>query len=81
VVTFAAETSDVLENAKRKLLGKGCDLVVANDVSRADIGFDVGYNEVVILGPAPDRAVPVSRAAKREIARAILDRVVEVRRA
>lgn len=81
VVTFAAETDDVIENAKRKLRGKGCDLVVANDVSREDIGFDVDYNEVVILGPSPEHAVHVPRSPKRDVARAILDRIVEVRRA
>jgi phosphopantothenoylcysteine decarboxylase/phosphopantothenate--cysteine ligase len=46
VVGFAAETHDVLEYAREKLQQKGCDLIVANDVSRSDVGFDVDRNEV-----------------------------------
>ena len=80
VVGFAAETDHVLENARGKLARKGCDLIVANDVSRSDIGFDVDRNEVVILGPEPEdlREVPVG--PKAEIAARILERVLEVRR-
>ena len=80
VVGFAAETNDLLENARAKLSRKGCDLIVANDVSRADIGFDVDRNEVLIVGPRPEdvRAIPL--AEKAEIAARILDRVLEVRR-
>jgi phosphopantothenoylcysteine decarboxylase/phosphopantothenate--cysteine ligase len=80
VVGFAAETNDLLENARAKLVRKGCDLIVANDVSRSDIGFDADRNEVLIVGPRVEdvRAVPVAR--KSEIAVSILDRVLEVRR-
>ena len=70
VVGFAAETDHVLENARGKLARKGCDLIVANDVSRSDIGFDVDRNEVVIVGPGPDElreipAGPKSRGRAR----------------
>lgn len=80
VVGFAAETNDLLENARAKLVRKGCDLIVANDVSRSDIGFDADRNEVLIVGPRVEdvRAVPVAR--KSEIAVSILERVLEVRR-
>ncbi len=80
IVGFAAETDDLLENARAKLARKGCDLIVANDVSRADIGFDVDRNEVLIVGPRPEdvRSIPV--AQKAEIAESILDRVIEVRK-
>jgi len=81
VVGFAAETSDVIEHARAKLARKGCDLIVANDVSRADIGFDSDRNEVAIVGPAADDVVRVPAAAKREVAARILDRVAEVRSA
>jgi phosphopantothenoylcysteine decarboxylase/phosphopantothenate--cysteine ligase len=81
VVGFAAETSDVLEHARAKLARKGCDLIVANDVSRGDIGFDSDRNEVAIVGPATDDLVRVPAAAKREVAARILDRVREVRSA
>jgi phosphopantothenoylcysteine decarboxylase/phosphopantothenate--cysteine ligase len=78
VVTFAAETEDLIENARGKLERKGCDLVVANDVSRSDIGFDVDQNEVSIIGPDPLEVIHVPSASKREIAERILDRVREV---
>ena len=79
VVGFAAETDHVLENARGKLARKGCDLIVANDVSRSDIGFDVDRNEVVILGPGPDDLREVAAGPKSEIAARILERVLEVR--
>ena len=80
VVGFAAETDHVIENARGKLARKGCDLIVANDVSRSDIGFDVDRNEVVILGPGPDDLREVPEGPKPEIAARILERVLEVRK-
>jgi phosphopantothenoylcysteine decarboxylase/phosphopantothenate--cysteine ligase len=80
VVGFAAETEALLENARAKLARKGCDLIVANDVSRADIGFDVDRNEVVIVGPRAEDVRELARAPKSEIAARILERVLEVRR-
>jgi phosphopantothenoylcysteine decarboxylase/phosphopantothenate--cysteine ligase len=81
VVGFAAETEDVLANARAKLAGKGCQLIVANDVSRPDIGFDVDRNEVAIVGPRAEDVVSVAKATKLEVAERILARVLEVRRA
>ena len=49
VIGFAAETNDVLNNAKNKLLEKNCDWVIANDVSNKSIGFDSDFNEVSIF--------------------------------
>ena len=49
LVGFAAETENVVSNARGKLVKKGCDLVVANDVSRKDIGFDTNENEVILV--------------------------------
>ena len=49
VVGFAAETDNVIEHAKEKLRAKGCALIVANDVSRADIGFESDENELTLL--------------------------------
>jgi phosphopantothenoylcysteine decarboxylase / phosphopantothenate---cysteine ligase len=80
LVGFAAETHDLRERAQAKLVAKGVDLIVANDVSRADIGFDASDNEVVLL----DRwggAVALPRRSKVEVADLILDRVQELRRA
>ena len=79
VVGFAAETNDVLEFARAKLVAKGCDLLVANDVSRDDVGFDSEENEVWIVGPRPDDTVHVATAPKRDIAARVLDRIRELR--
>jgi phosphopantothenoylcysteine decarboxylase/phosphopantothenate--cysteine ligase len=74
-VGFAAETENVVENARRKLEAKKVDLVVANDVSSADSGFSVDTNRVTIIfrdGKTED--LPLM--TKREVADRILDRVV-----
>jgi phosphopantothenoylcysteine decarboxylase/phosphopantothenate--cysteine ligase len=74
LVGFAAEASDDgLERARRKLHNKGVDLVVYNDVSRDDIGFDAVENEVVLLTKGGER--PVARARKEAVAAEILDEV------
>jgi phosphopantothenoylcysteine decarboxylase/phosphopantothenate--cysteine ligase len=80
LVGFAAETHDLREHAQAKLAAKGVDLIVANDVSRTDIGFDAAENEVVLL----DRwggVVALPRRSKGEVADLILNRVQELRRA
>ena len=75
LVGFAAETDDLIENARAKLERKNVDFVVANDVSRADIGFDSDHNQVTILGR--DGGIwEVPRASKAEVAEAILDQVL-----
>src|SRR5215475_7938811 len=72
LVGFAAETgADGLERAREKLVRKGADLFVLNDVSRTDIGFDTYENEVTLLTATGERTV--AKAAQDEIAAAILD--------
>lgn len=74
LVGFAAETgADGLERARQKLARKNLDLVVCNDVSRRDIGFDAADNEVTLVSTAGERTVP--KAPKDEIAAAILDEI------
>lgn len=78
VVGFAAESHDVIEAARRKIARKGCDLLVANDVSRADAGFSVDTNVVHLV--TPDGSVEdIPLLAKSEIAAQILDRVEKLR--
>jgi len=88
LVGFAAEHGErAIELARRKLEQKGLDAVVVNDISRGDIGFEVDANEVTILTDrrsASDSAQPehvrhVPRAAKTEVAEAILDAVERLR--
>jgi phosphopantothenoylcysteine decarboxylase/phosphopantothenate--cysteine ligase len=74
LVGFAADGSGPgVERAREKRLRKNADLVVFNDVSRPDVGFDVPDNEVILLTEAGERRV--AKAPKREIAAAVLDEV------
>ena len=69
---FAAETSDVIDNADSKLRRKNLDMIVANDVSKPGVGFEHDTNEVIVLMADGTRhRVPLSD--KRDIARAVLD--------
>lgn len=80
IVGFAAETDNALEYGRAKLARKGCDLLVVNDVSAPQTGFDQDTNEVVILGvDGPEEQVAM--ASKRTIADAIFDRVSKIRSA
>ena len=73
LVGFAAETGDPRPRARQKLASKQVDLIVANDVSRADAGFDVDTNAVTIVGPGGAEPLPLQ--SKARIAAEILDRV------
>lgn len=76
LVGFAAETEDLEGNARGKLESKGCDLVVANDVSRKDIGFDVNDNEVLLV--FPDRTEQPPKDTKQHLAHIILEHIIEL---
>ncbi|HTC92692.1 MAG TPA: bifunctional phosphopantothenoylcysteine decarboxylase/phosphopantothenate--cysteine ligase CoaBC [Terriglobales bacterium] len=77
MVGFAAETENILENARKKLTEKQCDMVVVNDVSRPGIGFDSERNAVTIV--MPDHAEVVPEMSKWEVAHRVLDAVVQIR--
>jgi phosphopantothenoylcysteine decarboxylase/phosphopantothenate--cysteine ligase len=79
VVGFAAESRDLLEAARRKLARKGCDLLVANDVSRAGSGFDTDRNAVVFVWPGGE-IEELPALPKAEVAAQLLDRVEKLRR-
>lgn len=73
-VGFAAESQDVVANARRKLDAKSLDLIVANDISRSDVGFAVDDNEAVLIDrEGGETALP--RLSKRDLADRILDQV------
>jgi phosphopantothenoylcysteine decarboxylase/phosphopantothenate--cysteine ligase len=74
IVGFAAESHDVLASARRKLERKGCDLIVANDVSGSDSGFEVDTNTVSFVWPG-GRAESLPPLPKHEVATRLLDRV------
>ena len=78
LVGFAAETDDVLRKARDKRVRKGVDLIVANDVSQPDRGFDVETNAVTIVSDQGEESI--SLQSKDRVAGAILDRVEGVLR-
>jgi len=77
VVGFAAETENVLENARQKLLAKNLDAIVVNDVSREGVGFDSDRNAVTII--TRDEVVEIPETTKQEVAQRVLDQVVKLR--
>ena len=78
IVGFAAETENVLENARRKLVSKSLDAIVVNDVSREGLGFESDRNAVTII--AHDEVVEVPETSKWEVAQRVLDQVVKLRK-
>ena len=77
LIGFAAETNDVEDYARGKLERKQCNMVVANDVSRSDIGFDSRENEVAIV--FPDRVEYLEKDTKEHIAMHIIEHATIIR--
>jgi phosphopantothenoylcysteine decarboxylase/phosphopantothenate--cysteine ligase len=78
VLGFAAETENVLENARAKLVRKGVDAVLVNDVSRDGIGFDSARNAATLITAA--EAIEFAEMPKREMASRLFDEVLRLRR-
>lgn len=74
LVGFAAETQDMLTHAQDKLRRKGCNMIVANDVSRPGIGFGAAENEVTLV--YPDRVEPLPRESKEWVAMRIIEHAI-----
>lgn len=72
VIGFAAESENVIEYAKEKIQKKGCDFIIANDISRTDIGFSNDYNEVYIIDKNLN-VEKIERTTKSNIAKKILE--------
>ncbi len=80
VVGFAAESDDVISHAREKLTRKNLDMIVANDITREDAGFDANTNAVTIITRNIDSMTEVPLASKLEVAHRILDQIVSLRR-
>jgi phosphopantothenoylcysteine decarboxylase/phosphopantothenate--cysteine ligase len=76
VIGFAAETQDVIENARKKLASKSLDAIVVNDVSREGVGFDSERNAVTIL--TATEMIQVPENTKWEVAQRVLDQAVKL---
>jgi phosphopantothenoylcysteine decarboxylase/phosphopantothenate--cysteine ligase len=74
-VGFAAESNNIVANARKKLVSKKLDMIVANDITAADSGFGVDTNKVTIIDKK-GKAEKLPLMSKREVADKILDRVV-----
>src|SRR5690242_5168181 len=78
IVGFAAETENVLENARKKLMNKALDAIVVNDVSREGVGFDSDRNAVTII--TQSEVIDVPETTKWEVAQRVLDQVARLRK-
>jgi phosphopantothenoylcysteine decarboxylase / phosphopantothenate---cysteine ligase len=78
IIGFAAETQNVLENARKKLSSKSLDAIVVNDVSREGVGFDSDRNAVTII--TQGEVVEVPETSKWEVAQQVLDVVGRLRK-
>jgi len=79
LVGFAAETEDLIDNARKKLDAKQLDIMVANDVSHAGLGFDSESNAVTILVKDRSEPIDVPPRSKLEVANRILDEITRLR--
>ncbi|MDQ7035054.1 MAG: phosphopantothenoylcysteine decarboxylase [Anaerolineae bacterium] len=77
VVGFAAESENLLNNARIKLERKGLDLIVANDITATDAGFASDYNRVVILDRDGGRE-EIERQSKTQISERVIERVADI---
>ena len=77
VIGFAAETENVLDNARDKLRSKNLDMIVANNVSRSDSGFETQTNAITIL-TRNQEALELPLMSKREAADRILDTIINL---
>ena len=73
VIGFCAETEDVIENAKTKLINKSLDMIVCNDVSDKSIGFDADYNEVHVI--TKNNLIKINKTTKSKIAFKIINEI------
>jgi phosphopantothenoylcysteine synthetase/decarboxylase len=76
LVGFAAETENLEANARMKLTRKGCDLIVANDVSKAGIGFDSDFNEVLLV--YPDHTDAPMAATKHDLSHTLAEAIINL---
>ena len=77
IIGFAAETGRRIENARKKLTGKSMDMIIFNDITAEDSGFDVDTNKVTIIDAEEERELMVM--SKDAVADTLLDRMLEIK--
>ncbi len=76
-VGFSAETENIEENAKIKLINKNIDMIIANEANhQKGIGFESDYNQIVIINEAETTSIPVN--SKKELAKIIINKIVSI---
>ena len=76
VAGFSAETDEIINNSKRKLKEKNCDLIIANDISKKNFGINSKFNEVTILSQL-NKPIKIKRANKKYIAKVIVNNILK----
>tara|TARA_Y100000768_G_scaffold375940_1_gene347355 strand:- start:969 stop:2192 length:1224 start_codon:yes stop_codon:yes gene_type:complete len=76
IVGFSAETKDLIKNSKKKIKEKYCDIIIANDVSRRDIGFNSDYNEVHIIDSKGNQK-KIPKGKKNYVANLIVENILK----
>lgn len=76
IAGFSAESENILDNAVKKIKAKGCDYIIANDISKKDSGFSSDYNEVYIIDKKLNTKF-VEKTTKNEVAKIILESIFE----
>ena len=78
-VGFSAETKNIEENAKQKLLNKKIDMIIANEANhQKGIGFESDYNQIVIINKTQTTSIPVN--SKKELAKIIINKIASIYR-
>jgi len=77
-VGFAAETENIIANAAGKMKNKNLDMIVANDISRSDVGFGTEDNQVTVILKNGTKE-PLPKMGKDEVADALLDRIISLK--
>ena len=76
LVGFSAETENVIKNSIQKMNDKHCDMIIANDVSKKDIGFNSDFNEVAIIDKN-GKSEKIKKASKKFIASLIVKKILD----
>ena len=76
VIGFSAETNNLIKNSEEKISKKHCDWIIANDISKSDIGFSSDFNEVSIIYKNKKNEL-ISKRKKSEIAEEITKRIIK----
>ena len=76
LIGFAAESNELINNARNKMKEKNLDMIIVNDISKSETGFGSDENEITIITKKSIEEVPVM--SKRKLSNVILDKIIEI---